>query len=932
MTGGGAVTVFLGEAATRGPLALLGLSIDRLAEEDVLAALDRRLSQVNEHSQRDTPAADEVRLALHAAAAQLLDARVVRLLRERASQKSTPVPPAEPLPRPVPPRIEPPRVEPAPSDDFDAEVRGVLGASGGLTRDALQRVRALGALRGLGVDDVVRAVVRAGSRPATATTAERSAGGPTMARATAPSAGTDEPVPEWVALRQRGPRPWPWVLAAIGVVGVLGAGMVIMSSGPRAAVAPRAPETPASQPWAELPAAVGGAPEARSASEQGRQSRVQPAAADVGRATGDEDISALVADVRQLAELVEPGGAEALAARVEAVVPRLARVWPRVPSDQLAACTDAVVEALYRCGEPTSAGERAAGAVLGAVAIWRDGAPGEPLAAAWSAGMARRLSREQDLPAGVRERVAAANAWIAGEPGGATEASFEAGLAWAMGRWPAIAATGREPVERWQAWSVGADAIGIAAPLARGPLVLAALEEALAGDQPREVISELVRRLDWREGDPARGAALRWLRDSRVPSGAAGRLVAVLLNSSGVSGLDATMTLPTSPSAEQRAQLAERLAAAWGLEATSAVIDAARERWAVAAREALAETPSDDLSQLAMAARLALINEGAAWIWRGESVRGLEMAEAAGATMAGVLQPRAAVGDESVESAWAASYAAARGNPKERRVLLEQAVRGGPIGTTDAEMIVGEWASGTGEIRDLAASAIRRHAATGAMALAMLERAPRLPRTRATVDLVEVVSQRRLPSTRSPGFAIALRRALVERALDVLAGEGGTAAPDRVARQIAVAYRGLGASTPLTVVERDEPIQPVASGSASRAWERWRGELRASVVAGSGSGVRWGVEALERRRLARLGSVRSELHAFAAEQVSLSELLSSAIEAQRPEVAARAREVVDEMLTARRRARTLQRQMMDVEGAMTRLWLLRLGVDEGSVR
>ena len=78
---------FLGpQEAAGGPFALLGISPDRCNEGSVLLALERQLDRVNAHAQCDTPEADEVRLALHAAAAQLLDPFVRRHLIARWSK------------------------------------------------------------------------------------------------------------------------------------------------------------------------------------------------------------------------------------------------------------------------------------------------------------------------------------------------------------------------------------------------------------------------------------------------------------------------------------------------------------------------------------------------------------------------------------------------------------------------------------------------------------------------------------------------------------------------------------------------------------------------------------------------------------------------------------------------------------------------------
>lgn len=68
------VTRFLGADAGRGgPFTLLGLKHDIDSDVEIHRARLRRLRQIDCHPQRSTPDADEVRLAIHSAATQLLD-------------------------------------------------------------------------------------------------------------------------------------------------------------------------------------------------------------------------------------------------------------------------------------------------------------------------------------------------------------------------------------------------------------------------------------------------------------------------------------------------------------------------------------------------------------------------------------------------------------------------------------------------------------------------------------------------------------------------------------------------------------------------------------------------------------------------------------------------------------------------------------------
>ncbi len=139
---------FLGEDARMGgPFALLGIGYEE-QESGILRARDRRLLQIERHHQCRTPDADEVRLAVHAACAQLLDQR----LREQLQQRW---PPGKP--QGDPPAWSTRRASQLPSSVLRS-ARMILAASGGWNPRARRRLALLARMYRVPAVDIIRSL------------------------------------------------------------------------------------------------------------------------------------------------------------------------------------------------------------------------------------------------------------------------------------------------------------------------------------------------------------------------------------------------------------------------------------------------------------------------------------------------------------------------------------------------------------------------------------------------------------------------------------------------------------------------------------------------------------------------------------------------------------------------------------------------------
>ena len=137
---------FFGVSVGTDPFHLLGLPRKAASETEVLQALGARMSAIAGHPRSQTPEANEIRLALHAAAAQLLDPKLQELLLQRSGEASQPQ-------EPPPQTVEPPRPEATnhvPMESAEPYVHPlthdvllVVAANGGWNAAAMRRLAML---------------------------------------------------------------------------------------------------------------------------------------------------------------------------------------------------------------------------------------------------------------------------------------------------------------------------------------------------------------------------------------------------------------------------------------------------------------------------------------------------------------------------------------------------------------------------------------------------------------------------------------------------------------------------------------------------------------------------------------------------------------------------------------------------------------------
>lgn len=892
----------LGPYAAEGhPFALLGLTPAPCSKAQIEAALQRQLDRVQQHPRSDSAAADRARVMLHEAAEELLDGRrqpqiIAAAQRGRAAETAPPRGP-ETVPR---------AAEPLPSRTRKERVGDPLVA------------RAV--VIGLGVVVLMIVVVVVGSLVRSSNTTPVSPINAASTPQAAPALTTDSPSPTPVE-------------SSAGA-----------SSEPSSAEAPRAAASTAGD-W----------------SPRARSQFVDPAQ--------------VVRELRAAVETVRSNPDKALA-EFQRGFDLAADWWCRFEPAQARAASDAVAEFLYRVGSQREVAERAISVVespasalslppsasIGADDVWP---------AAWSAGMLARLHRERDFPPGLATRIAASVDRALGEarPARSADSTFESGVASAFRTLPRVIISGRprglgaavdgaasDAGAAIMRWVEGVSLAYKNDAAERERILTGALGWFLTGAAEPEAdgrvfaaINQLAGEIKWREGGAARSAMIEWFNDPRVSSSDLRVLTAALASRSSAEGVTATMALPMSATAEDRAALRDTYAKAWGLAEASARAESARG-WSAAATQAAALTaePDDPAIQIACAAAYARLNAAAAAIWRGGTVgnglsvawsppEGVEQAPDAAPSAnrsthrISVTLPNsgssAATGNGQ-DGIWTQEYLSERNSiPGRLSRLDELSSRGRPIGPIDAGLLAqAALAEAPWKVREHAQIVLRVFAEEPALIGAMLDFLPMAPRTTDVSRLYADVAGLSLPAPADPGWEVEVRRAMLARLMGTLTSTGVHGQVEGSAAEIARAYmaavdRKLSGESPGAdeVAEAAQAaIIELADGLAARC--------RASPVSGS---MKFNLDAIERRRAQRRIQAAGPVQSFAAEQAGLVELLAFAVASDRPARESEVSRVLDEAAARRRKSSHVFEQLLANERAILRLWIIRFKESDG---
>ncbi|MCB9846674.1 MAG: hypothetical protein H6811_11900 [Phycisphaeraceae bacterium] len=937
----GRIAYFLGvPAGAGGPFALLQLDPATCTDSGIIAALELRLGQVNAHPHAETPQADEVRLALHAAAAQLLDPVVRRHMLERwGGSRAVQHAATAPAPATVRPHAIGDRLQLL---EHDAVL--TLARHGGWNRDSLRRVAMLAHARGIPstqVPDAVRAIAfrpRAGVPiPSPQSPASQRLGVPRQS----PQVPRAAPAPSAPDPRPAEPPPMPEleevgharttllvlvgvIIAAISVLGVL----TLVSGG-----SPRQTSDDESTEVDEATAAAPAAPSNPAPPNTKNESAPSPQRSRFG--TPREAIDALVGAATAL-----DSDASAASARFVEVADHLAQNWPTLADDELAAAVTALVEFVYRAGPRPDVATPAVDHLAGpAAALARDAlSSGQVAPAIWSCGVLTRLARERDLPSSV---VSIVDNGLASALGGVrtpSAASFQAGALAAASLMPASLAVVADSAgatesgtRTWERWLDCVEALTRSDERLRASIITAGLDQLLIDapnpDANRAVyqsVQRLATALDWSRRD----VRLWLLRAMIAPSLGSADLNAVtraLVHEARAPGTDGTMVLPPKASERDRAALRERFARVWGIEDLASDRELL-DRWAERLRGAIARNASDvtPMEHLESAARLASLSAAASWMWRGEYERAARRIERAEGEIQAALQRSAAIGatpGESEGGEWAVQYLVVRRNQQARLDLLDTLVRTRRrLSAMDAEVLIGEAVRGDAQRVRLRANEVARAFLDQPTTVnALLEALPDMPASRLNAQLIAQATGGRDIDLNDPAWRAAARRILVERLLQMITAESELSVVDRLSDLVAEAYAeqlALGAAE-----SGDADSVPAPEASATLLRVRWLRRAEASLAPPNAPMTLGEIEA---RYASRAALASGPVQRFAAEQLAIVELMAYVTAAEQPTRARDALAIVEEMSSARRRSEHVFQQLAAAERALAQLWTIRM--------
>jgi hypothetical protein len=621
--------------------------------------------------------------------------------------------------------------------------------------------------------------------------------------------------------------------------------------------------------------------------------------------------------------------------------------WDKLNASQRIAIGEAVVDVVYRASGDATRLDEILGTLMPAGSISKDAGPldaDQVRPVAFASGVLWRLTRERELPPEAQKAVGArlGTLWGSARPAGAP--GFANGAISALAMMPMrIIAPGFEPKPQSMAvrsailnWAQVVRNVFSEEPGKAEGFIAEVLDtlmrQAPEPDEHRpsfDAIALLAASMKWENGDQSRSRLVGWLADPAVSNAKLNLVTGSLVQMIKLDGLDATLVLSTGATPDQRASVREGYIAAWNLS-QSVGAGTNVQAWTDAARIVLGAPASEGGDDLAFAVLAAQFNQAAVYRTVGKT-------DLASLTLQSLQAPvpiklgasdnpdvAALVARDGGEDTWASRFLTGdRSLPVRLTRIKEIEDRVGGITQLDADVLAETAFSGSPpELSGAALKALTKLSASPLITHAMLKAFPKASRREAIGRTVEQATFRTIPPVYSDRWSFAIRKALVERLLEQIAGVTWASRVDDAAVRLAEAYasmaQGQGVATP--AVEQ-------ASELLLQSTQQYVAALRAhasTLLASQRLGL--SLDQIERRGESRRLVAFGPIQRFAAEQTVVMELLAFIVAAERPELADKAAEEVRKVTEARQTARDVFVQLRLVEQSMVRLWLMRFGI------
>lgn len=866
------IVEFLGaDAGVGGPFALLGLLHQIESQEQIIRACNRRLHQIDRHRHRSTPDAGEVRLAVHAAASQLLDPNLRAQLAKRWPA-GTPMA----VPKAWKPSRKATRLTPA----FVQRARLLIGASGGWNATARKRLAHFARVNRVTALELIGELSPAKDLPPTA------------------SQKPTKPTIDRVHLVEPPPRGSPeWLVAYTLLFIVGGAVLATILVSPIQQVRDSQPSasTPVSNPDQK----------AIADSDPSSQSFIRDR----------EEFTHYTAIAHELDQLVSRSQSDPAKSieRFATIYPQFVDSWLAFPEPALQRSGLQIAEFVRR----VSSSPESTRAVL--PVFYCDITIGDPTKAMIRSAVIDVVLSEPELSANARAQLETIRKQCSSNDPRPTQ-DIVAALVTVAGL-QAVDSHSDEP-QWWSKWIRGVRAITSSDEDQRTRLVLSAMSARLrdqsSGGEPWEqAVIELVNAVSWREGTPSRYWLLSQFADEAVSTPRLAALTAALAIHSGANKIDAQMVLNPSATFIQRQQLAQAYRLAWSVDSSD---PSASDTYSELVNElhirvSITPTQMDQSQGIRAMVELARLNTAAWQFANGYDALATETLHDAGEKIGA---PKTAnpvdLAATARDTQWAEDAINAN-DASELGALFGQLVQDDGPGVNSAYALVHLATLHTNsEMRSLASTQVVRYKQHPSILLAIDHAIGGSRISTRLEQLVLKIVDQPLPARTDEAWYQQSHRALL--------GLLSAALAQAIETELSVLEEELGISYSARITNQESSILSTANALSS-ARQRYRQllfELRSPAEQSYEELQQFKI--IEASLAVRIIRARSSMHQFLAYQHAICDLHSIRIERAIPGSSFPVGDAMAQLDTRLDQSKTLLDQMVQAERCIAQLWVI----------